>query len=154
MEITAQQIMSEIHYTLRQDQTVAEAVHYFRRAGRESGKTTFGLLVMDEEQKLVGMLSMYDILLFIRPKHIGIWGEMNDLQMEGLYENLLQRTRVVRVGDLMSRDVLTIEPQTHILVIIDLMLKRHVRRLPVVEGDNVLGMVYLSQVFHHLLQDI
>jgi predicted transcriptional regulator len=100
------------------------------------------------------MLSMYDILLFIRPKHIGIWGEMQDLQMEGLYQNLLQRTRSVQVGDLMSREVVSISPDTHILVIIDLMLKRHIRRLPVLENEKILGMVYLSAVFHHLLEDI
>ncbi len=154
MEITARQVMSTVGYTLNPEETIAEAVHKLRLAGREECRQVFGLLVTDQEQKLVGMLSMYDILLFIRPKHIGIWGEMEDLQMEGLYANLLRRTRAVQVGDLMSRDVLTITPQTHILVIIDLMLKKHIRRLPVLEDDQILGMVYISTVFHHLLQDI
>ncbi len=40
---------------------------------------------------------------------------MEDLQAEGLYQNLLQRTRNVQVGDLMSSDVLSIQPDTHIL---------------------------------------
>jgi predicted transcriptional regulator len=79
---------------------------------------------------------------------------MQDLQMEGLYDNLLQRARAVQVGDLMSRDVVSISPDTHILVIIDIMLKRHIRRLPVLEGEKILGMVYLSEVFNHVLQDI
>jgi predicted transcriptional regulator len=79
---------------------------------------------------------------------------MEDLQTGGLYQNVLQRTRNVQVCDLMSSDVLTIQPDTHILVIIDLMIKRHVRRLPVVENENILGMVYISEVFHHILQDI
>jgi CBS domain-containing protein len=154
MEISARQVMSAIRHTLKPEDTIADAVHCFRQAGREEGKPVFGLLVTDESQRLAGMLSMYDILLFIRPKHIGIWGEMQDLQMEGLYDNLLQRARAVQVGDLMSRDVVSISPDTHILVIIDIMLKRHIRRLPVLEGEKILGMVYLSEVFNHVLQDI
>ncbi len=154
MEITALQVMREVRHTLQPEDTIAEAVHRLRLAGREEGRQVFGLLVTDADKKLQGMLSMYDILLFIRPKHISIWGEMEDLQMKGLYSNLLQRTRSVQVGDLMSRDVLTINPETHILVIIDLMLKRHIRRLPVLQAEEILGMVYISEVFHHILQDI
>ncbi|MFW6180050.1 MAG: CBS domain-containing protein, partial [Desulfohalobiaceae bacterium] len=147
-------IMSQVRHTLKPEDSVADAVHQFRLAGGEEGRPVFGLLVTDQEQRLTGMLSMYDILLFIRPKHIGIWGEMQDLQTSGVYENLLQRTRDVQVGDLMTRDVLSISPETHILVIIDLMIKRHIRRLPVLEEDSLLGMVYISEVFHHILQDI
>ena len=154
MEITAREVMSTIRHTLSPQDTIADAVHCLRQAGREDGKPVFGLLVIDKSQRLAGMLSMYDILLFIRPKHIGVWGEMQDLHMEGLYENLLQRARSVQVGDLMSRDVVSISPDTHILVIIDLMLKRHIRRLPVLEDEKILGMVYLSEVFHHVLEDI
>ena len=29
------------------------------------------MMVIDEQDRLVGMLSMYDILLFVRPKHAG-----------------------------------------------------------------------------------
>jgi CBS domain-containing protein len=154
MEKTARDMMKEVRHTLYPEDTIAEAVHRFRQAAREEGRPVFGLLVTDTDHKLVGMLSMYDILLFIRPKHIRIWGEMEDLQTGGLYQNVLQRTRNVQVCDLMSSDVLTIQPDTHILVIIDLMIKRHVRRLPVVENENILGMVYISEVFHHILQDI
>ncbi|MFO8031465.1 MAG: CBS domain-containing protein [Desulfohalobiaceae bacterium] len=154
MEITAKEIMRDVRHTLSPEDSIADAVHLFRLAGQEEGRPVFGLLVTDQEHKLAGMLSMYDILLFIRPKHIGIWGEMQDLQAAGVYENLLQRTRFVQVGDLMTRDLLSISPDTHILVIIDLMLKRHIRRLPVLEGDRILGMVYISEVFHHILQDI
>jgi predicted transcriptional regulator len=74
--------------------------------------------------------------------------------MLSLYQNLLQRTRHIQIGDLMSSEVLSISPETHILVIIDLMIKRHVRRLPVVENDYILGMVFISEVFDHILQDI
>jgi CBS domain-containing protein len=48
--------------------------------------------------------------------------------------------------------VVTVKPQTHVMVIADLMIKRHIRRVPVVEGTNLVGIVYISDVFNHLLQ--
>ena len=49
-------------------------------------------------------------------------------------------------------DVVTIAPQTHLLTILDVMIKRHIRRLPVVREQEVVGIVYISDLFYHLLQ--
>jgi CBS domain-containing protein len=32
------------------------------------------------------------------------------------------------------------------------MIKRHIRRLPVVRDQEVVGIVYMSDLFYHLLQ--
>jgi CBS domain-containing protein len=32
------------------------------------------------------------------------------------------------------------------------MIKRHIRRLPVVDGTEVVGIVYISDLFYHLLK--
>jgi CBS domain-containing protein len=98
------------------------------------------------------MLSMYDILLFVRPKHAGLWGEIEDLPLEGTFDELLERVKPVRVADIMTTDVVTIGPDTHVMVIVDLMIKRHIRRLPVVDGTEIVGIVYISDLFYHLLK--
>ena len=36
--------------------------------------------------------------------------------------------------------------------IVDIMIKRHIRRLPVVSDGQVVGIVYISDLFYHLLQ--
>jgi CBS domain-containing protein len=51
----------------------------------------------------------------------------------------------------MTTDLTTITPDTHLLQVIDIMIKKHVRRLPVLEAGKMLGMVYVSRVFQHLL---
>jgi len=38
-----------------------------------------------------------------------------------------------------------------LLVILDIMIKKHIRRIPVVEGDKIKGIVYISNLFYHLL---
>jgi CBS domain-containing protein len=148
----ARDIMDTRFHTLRPGQSIAEAVKMFHTASTEEQKKIFGLMVTDEQNRLVGMLSMYDILLFVRPKHAGLWGEMEDLPLEGAFDELLERVKAIRVSDIMTTDVVTIGPNTHVMVITDLMIKRHIRRLPVVEGREIVGIVYISDLFNHLLK--
>ena len=147
----ARDIMDTHFHTLNPHETVAQAVKMFQTASREEGKKIFGLIVVDDADRLVGMLSMYDILLFIQPKHMKIWGEMKDLEPDRLFEDLLGKVKGIQVGDIMTTEVVAIGPETHILSISDLMINKHIRRLPVSEDGHIIGMVYMSDVFYHML---
>jgi len=52
----------------------------------------------------------------------------------------------------MSSPVLTASPDCHLVVLIDLMIKNRVRRIPIIEDNQILGMIYLSDVFYHLFK--
>jgi CBS domain-containing protein len=151
MSEMARDVMDTRFHTLQSQMTVAEAVQIFEQASEESGRRVFGLLVVDDVNNLVGMLSMYDIFLLLRPKHTHIWGEMADLDLNGLLKATCDRAQPVLVGDIMTTDLITITPDTHLLLIIDIMIKKHVRRLPVLEQGQIVGIVYLSRVFDYLL---
>ena len=148
----ARDIMQTIFHTLSPGDTIAEAVKWFQSACASEKKKIFGLMVTDDSDHLVGMLSMYDILLFIQPKHIQIWGEMDDLDPSVLYDERLELVKSILVGDIMTAEVVTIAADTHLMVIADIMIKKHIRRLPVVDSQEVIGIVYVSDVFHHLLE--
>ena len=152
MSLTARDVMDDCFQTLRPEMSIAEAVRIFQRAGRVSGQKVFGIMVTDASRALVGMLSIYDIFLLLRPKHIHIWGEMEDLEVSGILEAACGRAKTVLVGDIMTTELITITPDTHLLLIIDIMIKKHVRRLPVLEGGKIMGIVYISRVFDHLLE--
>lgn len=151
MGLTARHVMQTRFYTLRPDTLISAAVQVFQQASQEQ-QTVLGMMVTDESGRLVGMLSMYDIFLLLRPKHIHIWGEMEDLEVGGILEAACRRAQSMRVGDIMTTEVITITPDTHLLLVIDIMIKKHVRRLPVLEDGKLLGIVYLSGVFNHLLE--
>jgi len=87
----------------------------------------------------------------VQPRHAGIWQELDDGVQADRFDELLKRVRNIRVGDLMTTEVVTITPQTHLMVIMDIMIKRHIRRLPVVENADVVGIVYISDLFYHML---
>lgn len=139
-------------HTLLPQTPLSEAVKVFMKASEERKQKIFGLIVLDESGHLAGMLSMYDILLLMRPKHVHIWGEMDDIEVAGFLNQACQRIRAIQVGDIMTTDVITITPETHILLIVDIMIKKHIRRLPVVEEGRVVGIVYLSKVFYYLME--
>jgi CBS domain-containing protein len=151
---TARDVMDTHFYTLRPQTPVAEAARVLRKAREEVKHPVFGMMVVDDEEKLIGMVSMYDILLLTRPKHIHIWGEMADIDATGILRETCHRAKGILVGDIMTTRVVTVTPDTHLLLIVDIMLKRHIRRIPVLEDGKILGIVYLSRVFEYFVDQL
>ncbi len=151
MDITAREVMDTGYSTLSPGMTIGEAFKVFQKAGEAYHQIVFGMVVTDTAGQLLGMLSMYDILLLIRPKHIHIWGEIKDVDISGILDEALTRAGSMLVSDIMTTDLITITPDMHLLRIIDIMIRKHVRRLPVLEEGKMVGIVYLSRVFQHLL---
>jgi CBS domain-containing protein len=147
----ARDLMDTRFHTLHPRQTIAEAVAAFQRASEEEKKKIFGMMVTDDADRLVGMLSMYDVLNYVQPKHVAIFGEMEDLDPVEAYRNRLKTIRSIFVDDIMTTDVVTIQPETHLMVIAEIMIKKHIRRLPVVKDQTVVGIVYVSDVFYRLM---
>lgn len=147
----ARDFMDTRFHTLQPRQNIAEAVAAFQRASESENKKIFGMMVTDEQDRLVGMLSMYDVMNYVQPKHVAIFGEMDDLDPAQAYGNRLKSIRSILVDDIMTTDVVTVSPNTHLMVIAEIMIKKHIRRLPVVSDGTVVGIVYVSDVFYRLM---
>ncbi|MGD8665922.1 MAG: CBS domain-containing protein [Desulfobacterales bacterium] len=151
MKLIARDIMCTNFHTLSPQTPLNEAVKLFKEASQEEGRKIFGMMVTDPEDHLVGMISMYDILLVLRPKHTHIWGLMEDIDIAGIVDLSCEKTKAVLVGDIMTPEVITITSQNHVLMILDIMIKKHVRRLPVLENGKIVGIVYISELFYNFL---
>ena len=147
----AKDVMDTRFHVLHPQQTIAEAVSAFEEASAQEKQKIFGMMVTDSDDRLVGMLSMYDILNFVQPKHVAIFGEMEDLDPAQIYRDRLHTIRSILVDDIMTTEVATVQPDTHLMVIAEIMIKKHIRRLPVVAGKTVVGIVYVSEVFNRLM---
>ena len=154
MKSTAASIMTTQFPTLLPETPLTEAIRIFRESSQQHGRRLFGIIVTDKNRHLAGMLSMYDILLYVRPKHIQVWGNMEDLDVAGLIDATGSRLKSILVGDIMTPDVITIGPNVDLFMVLDIMIKKHVRRLPVVEDQRIIGIVYISDLFNHLLERI
>ncbi len=154
MKITAADIMTTDFPTLLPQKPLIDAITIFQETFRSQGRRLFGMIVADEDDHLVGMLSMYDILLYLRPKHSHVWGTMDEIEIAGVIDAAGSRLKSIQVGDIMTPDVVTISPKANLMVLLDVMIKKHVRRLPVVEEQRIVGVVYISELFNQLLERI
>ncbi|MCK5313162.1 MAG: CBS domain-containing protein, partial [Desulfobacteraceae bacterium] len=146
MKTTAKDVMKTNYKTLSPESSIFEALKIFK-SSKQDGNTIFGIMVTEKDGSIAGMMSMYDILLFLLPKHVKIWGNIDDIEIEGIIDRSTDRLKNLLVGDIMTPKVISITPDMHLMMILDIMIKKHVRRLPVVSNGEAIGMVYISDLF-------
>jgi len=152
--LTARDVMVRTFHTLSPKLSIEEAAKLFKTASELEQRRIFGLIVTDQSGRLIGMMSMYDILLFIRPKHVQVWGMMEDINIAGLMEEICSRAKSVLVEDIMTTDLITVTPDTSVMFMLDIMITKHIRRIPVVEDGKVEGIVYISDLFFNLINEL
>jgi CBS domain-containing protein len=81
-----------------------------------------GLPVMDQANNLVGLVTEYDLI-----------------SKQG-------RT----VGDLMTRGIISITPETDVSQVAELLASRRIRRVPVMQGTHLVGIVSRSDLIKQL----
>jgi CBS domain-containing protein len=79
---------------------------------------------------------------------VGIFTERDVLRLAGENSELQE----LRIGDVMTRRVLTVSPDDDILAAGALMAERRIRHLPVVQDGQVMGIVGLRDVTRSLLE--
>jgi CBS domain-containing protein len=107
-----------------------------------------GMPVVDQSGKLVGMISEGDLL---RRADEGVWpkawgppprrGWMT-LLMDGAVidtEHVQQRDR--KVADIMTREIISAKPETSISDIAALLVRHRIKRVPIVQNGEVVGIV-------------
>lgn len=132
----AHQIMTRQVVTVRPEATIVEA------AGTMLQKHISGLPVVDAAGKLVGIVSEGD---FIRRSEIGTQrkrgGFLKFLLGPGTSAAEFVQAQGRKVGDVMTREPLTVTEDTPLEEIVQLMEKNHVKRLPVMRGAEIVGIV-------------
>jgi CBS domain-containing protein len=79
---------------------------------------------------------------------VGIFTERDVLRLAGEGPEFAE----VNVGDVMTRNPVTISPDDEILAAARLMSERRIRHLPIVQGDNLLGIVGIREVMRTLVE--
>jgi CBS domain-containing protein len=125
--------------------TVAEALEIMTRSRLS------GLPVIDETGSLVGIISEAD---FLRRAELGAAqpqvGWLETLFLPGRAAEIYTRAHAKRVEDIMSDEVATIGENASLGEAAALMEKRRIKRLPVVAGGKVIGMITRADFVHAL----
>lgn len=137
----AHQIMTRRVITIATDASIVDAANIML------DEHVSGLPVVDAAGKLVGIVSQGD---FIRRAEIGTerkrgrW--LKFLIGSGRSASDFVRERGRKVGEIMTPDPRTVAEDTTLEAIVELMESNNIKRLPVVRGDNLVGIVTRSNL--------
>lgn len=110
-----------------------------------------GLPVVDGTGRLVGLLTEGDLLHRAETGTDTVrLGWLKALLARGRMAEQYAQTHGRRVRDVMTRDVLTVGEASPLDDVIRIMESRHVRRVPVVEGGRLVGIVSRSDLVRAL----
>ena len=142
----AEAIMSKPVVGIDPSASIAEA------AGLMLSKKISGLPVIRSDGMLVGIVSEGD---FLRRGELGTqrkrsrWLEF--LVSPGKAADEYVRANGRRIEEVMSDNVVTASPVASLAEIVDLMMHRHVKRIPVVDDGKVVGIITRSDLLRALL---
>jgi CBS domain-containing protein len=119
MEQSIREVMTPSPETVESDKSAAEAAKLMKKAD-------VGMIPVVRDKKLVGTVTDRDIAI--------------RLVAEG------KDPAATTVGEIASKDVVTIGPDQDIAEALGLMASKQVRRLPVVEGETLIGVVAQADV--------
>lgn len=98
-----------------------------------------------EDGKLIGIIAEKDVLHRLFPSLDDLMENMAVIDLDkmvGQYKDVLS----LKVEDLMTRNPITISPDMHVLRAATVMVRHKFRRIPVADGDTLLGMLSLGDV--------
>ena len=140
-------VMSRHVVTANPDMTLKEAVQLMVQHG------VSGLPVLDETRALVGIFTEGDLLRRAETNTEGRPpGWLASILAPGRGAAHYVRTRAQKVGELMTREVVSIQKDAPLAEAAALMETHRVKRLPVVEQGRLLGIVSRADLLRALLQ--
>lgn len=104
-----------------------------------------GLPVVDGDGKLVGIVTEADLL--VRAKRLNLpslfpfIGGVTYLESPRRFEEELRKATGTLVGDVMTRDVVTVSEDTPLHQLATIMVEKKINRLPVVTDGRLVGIV-------------
>ena len=122
--ICARDMMITRVKTVTPDTQVIDAVNMLLKHGFS------GAPVLDENGALVGILSEKDCI-------------------QALMRAVVEQLPSSQVQHVMTKDVITVTPDTHILTIAHMFINKPIRRLPVVDNGQLVGQISRRDLLKH-----
>ena len=115
------------------------------------------LLVFDTKNELVGVLSIHDLMKAIRPAYLSAPKPSMADSMQysamfwtGLFTSQVKSIGDTKVGDLMSDTPLTVDENSNLMEVAELMVREQVRRVIVTSQGKVIGVVREQELFFEI----
>ena len=137
--LKAGDIMRRDVITVRSDTSVEELGRLFIE------KDISGAPVVDDKGNLVGIVTENDLIKKERPFHIPtiirIFDAIIPVESDSRVEEEIRKMAATTVGDICTKDVITVDVDTPLSEIADIMTEKGVHLLPVMDGKKLEGII-------------
>lgn len=136
---TAGEIMTKEVVTVKKETTIRELAELFttHRIG--------SIPVVDDDGNLIGIVSESDLVEqdknFHIPTVISLFDWVIYLESEKKFEKELKKMTAQTVGDIYTKEVETVAPSTLVSDVADIMSRKKIHSLPVIEEGKIVGVV-------------
>ena len=107
------------------------------------------LLVFDG-LKLLADFGVGAVMVIDEDRLVGVFSERDYTRKVAL---MGKNSRETKVADIMTRDVISVTPQTRTRACMALMSQKKIRHLPVLDGTRVLGMISIHDIMDDIIAD-
>jgi CBS domain-containing protein len=144
-------IMAPITEHLSPEDTLRQAVLKMRSEKSRHGQGVKGMVVLDDRGELVGILAIKDILRATIPLYLNL--KISRFSWDGMLEKTASQIACKKVKDFMAREVVTIDEEASLMACTDLLIKKNLQRLPVVnQKGKVVGIIYIRDIYNVISQ--
>lgn len=119
------------------------------------------LLVLDSNEKIVGVLSIFDLIEASRPAYLSYPKpsmadsmQYSSMFWSGLFTMQIQALADKKVEDIMSDSPPHVDENANLMEVSDLMYTENLRRVTVKSGDAIIGVVREQELFFEMVNII
>lgn len=137
--LKARDLMDSRATTLRETDTVRDAIELFATTGEEE------IAVLDNEDDLRGVISLSDLLKFSLPEHLLWLEDLSPIYQFQPFSDMLKTAADTRVADVMREDFMTVSQDVPAVQLAKLFLVEKVSQLIITNEDgHFAGVVRLK----------
>ena len=148
ISVKAKDIMSADVITVQKDATIEEIAHILTE------KNISGVPVVDDDNSVIGVVTQKDLLYKkIEPRFppvVEILGGLIFLKSVKNYNEELRKLVATKAEEIMTKKVVTVDEDTDIERIAELMVEQDINRIPVVKASKLVGIISRTDVVKYI----
>ncbi|MBM9614196.1 CBS domain-containing protein [Desulfobulbus rhabdoformis] len=119
-------------------------------------KKISGAPVVDEADKVVGVVTESDLIFQNKKVHlptaVAILDAFVFLESTEKTEKEIKKMAGYKVGDICSQDLVSVTPETELDELATMMAEKKIHTLPVLDGDQLVGIIGKSDIIRTIAQ--
>lgn len=107
--------------------------------------------VLDEQQRLLGLVGIHDVLEHIVPHYVRLDRKLSEVMHDGYFEEHLARSKDLKVSELMTTQIDTVAPDDTLIKAASILVTKKRKTLPVIENGRFVGVLTRRSLLEHVV---